>query len=98
MTQTGKGPGAATRPLQKNHPPQEGFVTFTIPNNTDTPLPDAPWNANPEWLAGYPEEARAQVYMDRRRRGASLRLVPLPSGKRDPLDLEAYDAPSGEAA
>jgi hypothetical protein len=47
-----------------------------------------------DWLAEYPEEARMNVWFDKRRRGASHRCPPLPSGKRDPMDLVAHDAPS----
>jgi hypothetical protein len=46
---------------------------------------------NTEWLADYPEHIRALVRMDQRRRAASLRLPPLPSGKRDPWDLVRRD-------
>jgi hypothetical protein len=42
-------------------------------------------------LADYPEEVREAIRMDRRRRAASLRLPPLPSGNRDPRDRERRD-------
>ena len=43
------------------------------------------------WLADYPEWVREAVRMDKRRRAASLRMEPLPSGKRDPWDLVRRD-------
>jgi hypothetical protein len=46
------------------------------------------------WLTEYPQEVRMRVWMNKRRRAASLRLPPLASGKRDPWDLVARDAPS----
>jgi hypothetical protein len=52
----------------------------------------------PEWLAEYPPWVCEAVRMDKRRRAASLRLEPLPSGKRDPRDLVARDAPSDPEA
>jgi hypothetical protein len=44
-----------------------------------------------DWLEDYPEPVREAVRMDRRRRVASLRLPPLPSGKRDPWDRVRRD-------
>ena len=43
------------------------------------------------WLADYPEWVREAVRMDKRRRAASLRMEPLPSGKRHPWDLVRRD-------
>jgi hypothetical protein len=56
-------------------------------------ITDSVSESNDNWLSGYSEEIKEAVRMNRRRRAASLRLAPLPSGKRDPWDVFTSDGP-----
>jgi hypothetical protein len=61
------------------------------PENDPTKITTDSVSESDDWLVHYPEWVREAVRMDKRRRAASLRMVPLPSGKRDPWDLIARD-------
>jgi hypothetical protein len=75
--------------------PDKAAPTDDLPDDDRSPAKDS---SGDRWLAEYPEWVREAVHMDKRRRAASLRLEPLPSGKRDPRDLVASDAPSNPEA
>jgi hypothetical protein len=78
--------GAASRPQRSRHP-----------ENDPTKITAASVSETDDWLANYPEWVREAVREDKCRRAASLRLEPLPSGKRDPWDLIARDGSEAAA-